>query len=149
MLVTAFCDRTGASPQARAQWIQDVEGTPPELRGDLHAYLLSQLPAPLPAPPKPQTAPVPAPIKPMGWLHLDQPWRIADRLYQHHHWNCPICTTAARGHADRCAEGLRLHDDYNAQAAAAIKGSDHEHQHETPGCKEPPTARAALENLIG
>jgi hypothetical protein len=61
----------------------------------------------------------------MGWLHMDQPWRIADRLYQHHHWNCPACMTAARaapGTTSRCTEGQRLHDDYSAQAAAAIKG---------------------------
>ena len=52
-LVTAFCDRTAASDKARAQWVDDVESTPPELRGDLYQHLREQLP---PAPPAPPTA---------------------------------------------------------------------------------------------
>ena len=67
-LATTYCDRTGVSPQARAQWTQDVEGTPPELRGDLYQHLREQLPPAPPAPPAPHPAPAP---KPMGWLHLD------------------------------------------------------------------------------
>lgn len=113
-LVVAYCDRTGVSDKARAQWLQDVEGTPPELRGDLRQYLLEQLPPPPPAPPAPHPAPAP---KPMGWLHLDQPWRAADRLYQAHHWQCPQCKAAAQaapGTAERCTAGQRLHDDYTA-----------------------------------
>ncbi len=60
----------------------------------------------------------PAPAKPMGRWHMNQPWRIADRLYQHHHWNCPTCMTAARaapGTADRCAAGQHLHDNYTGK----------------------------------
>ena len=109
-LVATYCDRTGVSDKARAQWAQDVEDTPPELRGDLYQHLREQLPPAPPAPPKPHPAPAP---KPMGWLHMEQPWRAADRLYQNHHWQCTECKAAARaapGTADRCAEGQRLHD---------------------------------------
>ena len=52
-LVATYFDRTAVSPQARAQWVQDVEDTPPELRGDLYQHLRAQLP---PAPPAPGTA---------------------------------------------------------------------------------------------
>ena len=51
----------------------------------------------------------------MGWLHMEQPWRAADRLYQNHHWQCPECKAAARaapGTAERCTEGQRLHSGY-------------------------------------
>ena len=118
-LVATYCDRTAASDKARAQWAQDVEDTPPELRGDLYQHLREQLPTAPPAPPAPHPAPAP---KPMGWLHMEQPWRAADRLYQNHHWQCPECKAAARaapGTAERCTEGQRLHNDYRAQAAAA------------------------------
>ena len=118
-LVATYCDRTAVSDKARAQWAQDVEDTPPELRGDLYQHLREQLPPAPPAPPKPHPAPAP---KPMGWLHMEQPWRAADRLYQNHHWQCTVCKAAARaapGTADRCAEGRRLHDECAAQAATA------------------------------
>ena len=118
-LVATYCDRTAVSPQARAQWVQDVEDTPPELRADLRQHLLEQLPPQPPSPPAPHPAPAP---KPMGWLHMEQPWRAADRLYQAHHWQCTVCKAAARaapGTADRCAEGQRLHDECAAQAATA------------------------------
>ena len=118
-LVNAYCDRTAVSPQARAQWVQDAEDTPQELRGDLYAHLREQLPPAPPAPPAASPARPPAPAKPMGWLHLGQPWRAADRLYQNHHWQCSVCKAAARGHSERCTEGQRLHNDYRAQAAAA------------------------------
>lgn len=111
-LVTAYCDRTTASDKARAQWVDDVESTPPELRGDLYAHLREQLPPTPPAPPACPPAPAP---KPMGWLHLGQPWRAADRLYQHHHWQCSVCKAAARGHSERCTEGQRLHDEYTSE----------------------------------
>lgn len=114
-LATTYCDRTGVSDKARAQWAQDVEDTPPELRGDLYQHLREQLPPAPPAPPKPHPAPAP---KPMGWLHMEQPWRAADRLYQNHHWQCTVCKAAARaapGTADRCAEGQRLHDEYTSK----------------------------------
>ena len=118
-MAMAFCDRTAASDKARAQWVDDVESTPPELRGDLYAHLREQLPPAPPAPPACPPAPAP---KAMGWLHMAQPWRIADRAYEHHHWKCTVCKAAARaapGTADRCAEGQRLHDECAAQAATA------------------------------
>ena len=118
-LVTAYCDRTAASDKARAQWVDDVEDTPPELRGDLYQHMREQLPPAPPAPPTAASTRPPAPAKPMGWLHLGQPWRAADRRYQRHHWQCGICKAAARGHSERCTEGQRLHNDYRAQAAAA------------------------------
>lgn len=113
-LVTAYCDRTGVSDKARAQWVDDVESTPPELRGDLYQHLREQLPPTPPAPPAALPARPPAP-KPMGWLHLKQPWRAADRAYQHHHWKCSACKAAARGHSERCTEGQRLHDEYTSE----------------------------------
>ena len=115
VLATTYCDRTGVSDKARAQWMQDVEDTPPELRGDLYQHLREQLPPAPPAPPKPHPAPAP---KPMGWLHMEQPWRAADRLYQNHHWQCPACMAAARaapGVMARCAEGQLLHDAYTSK----------------------------------
>ena len=60
----------------------------------------------------------PAPAKPLPHFHLDQPWRVADRLYQNHHWQCAVCKAAARaapGTADRCAEGQLLHDAYTSK----------------------------------
>ena len=115
-LVMAYCDRTAASDKARAQWVDDVESTPAGMRGDLYQHLREQLPPTPPTPPACPPAPAP---KPMGWLHLEQPWRAADRAYQHHHWKCSVCKAAARGHSERCTEGQRLHDEYTAQAAAA------------------------------
>ena len=114
-LVTAYCDRTAASDKARAQWVDDVEDTPPELRGDLYAHLREQLPPAPPAPPTAASTRPPAPAKPMGWLHLGQPWRAADRRYQRHHWKCSVCKAAARGHSERCIEGQRLHNDYTSE----------------------------------
>ena len=117
-LVATYCDRTGASDKARAQWMQDVEDTPPELRGDLYAHLREQLPPAPPAPPTAASTRPPAPAKPLPHFHLDQPWRVADRLYQNHHWQCPACMAAARaapGTADRCAEGQLLHDAYTSK----------------------------------
>ena len=116
-LVNAYCDRTAASDKARAQWVDDVESTPNELRADLYAHLREQLPPAPPAPPTAASTRPPAPA-PMGWLHLDQPWRVAGRLHQNHHWSCAACMAAARaapGTADRCAEGQRLHDEYTSE----------------------------------
>lgn len=111
-LVTAYCDRTAASDKARAQWVDDVESTPNELRADLYAHLREQLP---PAPHADSPARPPAPAKPMGWLDMAQPWRAADRRYQAHHWKCSVCKAAARGHSERCTEGQRLHDEYTSE----------------------------------
>ena len=121
-LVMAYCDRTGASDKARAQWVDDVEGTPPELRGDLYQHLRGQMPPTPPAPPTAASTRPPAPAKPMGWLDMAQPWRIADRAYERHHWRCATCmaaASAAPGVMARCAAGERLHSDYRAQAATA------------------------------
>ena len=123
-LVIALCDRTGVSDKARTQWLQDAEDTPPELRGDLYAHLHEQLPPALPAPPKLQTAPPPAPA-PMPWLSVHQPWRTADRLYEAHHWQCPVCCAAARcRYTERCVEGQRLHDAYTLTSSAALNESN-------------------------
>ncbi len=119
VLVMAYCDRTAASDKTRAQWIDDVESTPPELRGDLHQHLREQCTLAPPAPPTAASTRPPAPAKPMGWLDVSQPWRIADRAHQRHHWKCSACKAAARGHSERCAEGRRLHDECAAQAATA------------------------------
>ncbi len=114
-LVVTYCDRTGAGDKARAQWVDDVESTPNELRADLYAHLREQLP---PAPPAASPARPPAPAKPLPHFHLDQPWRVADRLYQAHHWQCTVCKAAARaapGTADRCSAGQHLHDNYTSK----------------------------------
>ena len=111
-LVVTYCDRTAVSDKARAQWAQDVEDTPPELRADLRQHLLEQLPPQPPSPPAPHPAPAP---KPMGWLHMEQPWRAAGRAYERHHWQCSVCKAAARGHSERCTEGQRLHDEYTSE----------------------------------
>ena len=110
-LAMAYCDRTGASDQARQDWQRDIADTPPELRADLYQHLRAQLPpAPRPAPPAPP-AREPAP---RTWLDLSQPWRIADRAYLAHWGQCPACKTAATGHTDRCTTGQQLHDAYMA-----------------------------------
>ena len=90
-LAMTYCDRTGASDKARAQWQQDIADTTPKLRGDLYAHLRAQLP---PAPPRPAPAPAPTPPAPRCWLHLDSSWRELDRQYICHHWQCPSCRTA-------------------------------------------------------
>ena len=116
-LAMAHCTYTGASDKARQDWRQDIANTPPELRGDLYQHLREQLrdqrlPAPAPAPPAPASK-QPAP----GWLHMDQPWRAADRAYLAHHGQCPACKAAATGHSERCATGQHLHDTYLAALA--------------------------------
>ena len=118
-LAMAFCDRTGAGDKARQDWQRDVADTPPELRGDLYQHLREQLPPAPPAPPTAASTRPPAPAKPMGWLHLGQPWRAADRAYQRHHWQCSVCKAAARGHSERCTEGQRLRDMVYAAVDAA------------------------------
>ena len=42
-LADAYCDRTGASPKARADWRSDVQATPPSDREGLAAYLRAEL----------------------------------------------------------------------------------------------------------
>lgn len=116
-LAMALCDRTGASDKARQDWRTDIEQTPPGLRGDLQRYLQSQLPMQASAPAK---APVQTPVpKPLPKFHVAQPWNVADRTYQAHHWSCPTCKAAARsgGHSARCTEGQQLHSAYEQAAA--------------------------------
>ena len=115
-LAQAYCDRTGASPQARAQWVQDVEATAPEQRAELYQHLRACLPpAPRPAP----AALPPTPPAPRVWLHLDAAWRRLDALYLAHHWTCTTCCTAGAGRGDRCDTGQRLHD----QLAQAVRSA--------------------------
>ena len=84
------------------------------------------VPAPVPAPPPPpfepdqhgaETVPAPDQPKPLGWLHMDQPWRAADAAYLAHWGQCPSCKAAAAGHSERCAAGQHLHDTYLAALA--------------------------------
>lgn len=113
-MAMAFCDRTAASDKARAQWVDDVESTPAGMRGDLCQHLREQMPPAPPAPPTAASTRPPAPAKPMGWLDMAQPWRIADRAYERHHWQCTTCmaaASAAPGSMARCAEGRLLHND--------------------------------------
>lgn len=35
-------------------------------------------------------------------------WRVLDRAYQAHHFNCPHCIAAGKGYGKRCAVGLTL-----------------------------------------
>ena len=117
-LAMAFCDRTGVSDKARQDWQRDVADTPAGMRGDLYAHLRQQMPSAPPAPPAAASTRPPAPAKPLPHFHLDQPWRVADRLYQAHHWQCTVCKAAARaapGTADRCAAGQHLHDNYTSK----------------------------------
>jgi hypothetical protein len=114
-LAMAYCDRTGASDQARQDWQRDIADTPPELRADLYQHLRAQLP---PAPPRPAPAAAPRPPAPMSWSDLAQPWRAADSAYLAHWGQCIACKAAATGHADRCATGQHLHDTYLAALAS-------------------------------
>lgn len=90
------------------------------------------VPAPAVAPPPTPSVPdqhgastMPAPTRPKspGWLHMAQPWRTADRLFESHHWQCNTCKSAATGRASRCPDGQRLHDEYTQAAMAAMKGT--------------------------
>ena len=79
---------------------------------------IDQAPPTPPAPPAAASTRPPAPAKPLPHFHLDQPWRVADRLYQAHHWQCTVCKAAARaapGTADRCAAGQHLHDNCTSE----------------------------------
>lgn len=122
-LAMAYCDRTGASDQARQDWQRDIADTPPELRGDLYQHLRAQLPPAPPAPPRP--APATPPVKqmpPAPWTSLHQPWRAADAAYLAHWGQCPACKQSATGHTNRCATGQHLHDTYMA-ALATTEGT--------------------------
>jgi hypothetical protein len=64
-LAMAYCNHTGASDKARADWHADIAATPVEQRGELAAYLQSQLPAPSLKAQAPTVAPAPDPAKPL------------------------------------------------------------------------------------
>lgn len=117
-LAMAYCDRTGASDQARQDWQRDIADTPPELRADLYQHLRAQLPPAPPAPPRPAPAAAPRPPAPVSWSDLAQPWRAADAAYLAHWGQCPACKAAATGHTDRCATGQHLHHAYLAALAS-------------------------------
>lgn len=60
------------------------------------------------------TAPTPRPIP---WHHLNADWRKACAAWQAHRNACPTCRTSERtaataGTGIRCAEGQRLHAEY-------------------------------------
>lgn len=117
-LAMAYCDRTGASDQARQDWQRDIADIPPELRADLYQHLRAQLPPAPPAPPRPAPAAAPRPPAPVSWSDLAQPWRAADAAYLAHWGQCPACKAAATGHTDRCATGQHLHHAYLAALAS-------------------------------
>jgi hypothetical protein len=104
----AYCNHTGASDKARADWHADIAATPPEQRGELAAYLQSQLPAPSLKAQAPTVAPAPA-TKPMPKFHHAQAWREPDRAFQAHYWQCPACKAAARS-GGLCPVGQPLQD---------------------------------------
>ena len=120
-LADRYCTAIQASEQARNDWRSDIEATAPEQRGNLAAYLRSQLPAP-----KPKAMPSLTPLvgvnqpKPLPKFSVHQPWNEADRAYQAHHWRCPTCKAVARsGHSERCAIGQHL---YNLYEQATMAG---------------------------
>ena len=96
-------------------------------RDELVQLLSMPDPASTPASPEPHGAdaapppPPPPPPAPLPWLSVHQPWRAADRLYEAHHWQCPVCCAAARcRYTERCVEGQRLHDAYTLASSAAL-----------------------------
>lgn len=117
----ALCDRTGASDKARQDWRADIEQAAPEHRGHIQALVLGLMPKPTPTAVVAALAQTP---KPLPKFSVHQPWNLADRAYQAHHWNCTTCKVAARsgGHSQRCTEGQHLYDLYE-QAAMATKES--------------------------
>jgi hypothetical protein len=119
----ALCNHTGASDKARADWHADIAATPVEQRGELAAYLQSQLPAPsLKAMPSlPPMAGVNQP-KPMPKFDQAQAWRKADREFQAHYWQCPECKAGGRTRGPLCPTGAELHQQYE-QAAMATEGA--------------------------
>lgn len=41
-------------------------------------------------------------------------WYVIDRIYQSHHFGCPICIAAGKGYGLRCGTGAALWRDYEA-----------------------------------
>ncbi|GAB3367408.1 MULTISPECIES: hypothetical protein [Giesbergeria] len=105
-LAMAYCDHTGASPKARADWHSDIQSTPHGDYDGLAAYLWGQLAkrAPVaPAMPSKAIPPAPAPTT----------WRDADKSDQAHYWDCPQCLAVVKtGMGTRCTTGQQLHDTY-------------------------------------
>ncbi len=112
-LAMAYCDRTGASPKARADWRSDVQATPHGDREELAAYLRAELAKLAPvAPAMPSTAAPTAPAKPVPKFSIKAPWRAADRTWLTHWQQCPQCQTAGRTNTTRCAHGQDLFTTY-------------------------------------
>ena len=93
--------------------------------------------------------PLPAVARSASWLHMGQPWRAADAVYQAHHWQCVACRSAAAGHADRCHVGQHMHAAYYQAVGAAMQadpmqahgqcapvGCGPPHQHQQPEQQE-------------
>jgi len=122
-LAMALCDRTGATEQECADWRADIEQAAPEHRGHLLALVHSLMPKPPPIAMEIVEIDAPAP-KPLPLFHVAQPWNVADKAYQAHHWSCTTCKAAARsgGSSQRCTVGQHLHQLYE-QAFEAAKES--------------------------
>lgn len=65
------------------------------------------------------TSPTASTPRPIPWFHLDADWRKACAAWNDHRNACPTCRTSERtaataGTGIRCAEGQRLHADYEA-----------------------------------
>ena len=120
-LAMAYCDHIGASDKARKDWHTDIEATPAEQRGELAAYLRSQLPAPKPKA-MPTVATAQPAAKPLPKFHIAQPWNEADKAFQAHYWQCSACKVAGRTRGPLCQQGTHLHQIYE-QAAMATEGT--------------------------
>ncbi|SEQ44876.1 hypothetical protein [Giesbergeria anulus] len=130
-LADRYCTAIQASDKARTDWRADIEATPPNDRQGLAAHLRGELSklvpsvAPKPAPPAVVSpAATPSPAKPLPKFSVHQPWNVADRAYQAHHWSCTTCKATARsgGSSQRCATGQHLYATYE-QAFEAGKES--------------------------
>ena len=114
-LAMAYCDHIGAGDKARKDWHTDIEATPVEQRGELAAYLRSQLPTPKPKAMPPAVVASPSPPVPA------QIWREADKADQLHYWNCAQCLAVVKsGTGKRCTTGQQLHDAYIEAASLDI-----------------------------
>lgn len=104
---------TPVTPQNSNLLKENAEATPtpaPDLR--------SALPTPAPAPALTSSNGGGQP-RPRAWFHLESSWRVASKAWQTHRATCPTCmaadrTAASAGTGIRCAEGQRLHTDYEA-----------------------------------
>ncbi|MFC4788676.1 MULTISPECIES: hypothetical protein [Giesbergeria] len=107
-LAMAYCDRTGASDKARADWRSDIQATSPGQREGLAAYLRGPLAKLVPTAPASTTWRKAA--KPLPKFHRAQPWKAIDRAFQAHYWQCPDCKVAGRTGGPLCPQGQPLKD---------------------------------------